>query len=343
MSKPKGFRKIINLNRQSEGDLLRDEMYDDVARGNAYLPQGVMLEDMDREFVEFANSELSIVLDGEKVPVIFLTIQKWSEFTKTWQHSDEFGNIKIPFITITRNPDIQMGDNQGGYWNIPGRQNQTYIKVPNSKYGRNGMDIYQVPQPTSVNITYEVRFFGNRMRDLNKMHSQVQHLFNARQHYIKPNEHFMPLHLENISDESEINDLNARRFYVQMFEIKLLGYILDASKFEVSPAINRALLMTEITENKCKPNIKVKVGDGQTINYTIISKPNATTEVTFVSEYDVKYFDLTEIKNVSDINIYVNGNPVTVPFIVKEGETVLIEFVKPYNLTGQFVLKGNVL
>lgn len=343
MPRPKGFRKVLNLNKPKIGNERRDELYDDVAKGNAYLPQGVMLEDMDREFIEFANQELSITLDGEKVPVIFLTIQKWSEFTRTWQHSDEFNNIEIPFITIVRNPDIQSGENQGGYWNIPGRQNETYVKIPTHKNGRNGMDIYKVPQPTPVDITYEVRFFGNRMRDLNKIHNKIQHLFNSRQHYIRPNEHFMPLHLENISDESETKDLTSRRFYVQLFEIKLLGYILDPSLFEVTEAYNRALIMTEVSENKCKPNIKVKVGDGQTINYTIISKPNASTEVSFVSQYDIKYTELTEIKNVTNINIYVDGNPVTIPFIIKEGQTLTLDFDKPYTLTGQFIINGNIL
>jgi len=343
MARPKGFKKTLNLNKLNTGDLRRDELYDDVARGNAYLPQGVMLEDMDREFVEFVNSDLTITLDGEKVPVIFLTIQKWAEFTKTWQHSDKFNNIKIPFITIVRNPDIQSGENQGGYWNIPGRQNETYIKVPTNEHGRNGMDIYKVPQPTSVDVTYEVRFFGNRMRDLNKIHNQVQQLFNARQHYIRPNEHFMPLHLESVSDESELTDLNARRFYVQLFEIKLLGYILDASRFEVTPSINRALVISEVIEDKCDPTVKVKVGDGQTITYTIISNPNAITQVTFKSLYDIKYNELTEVKNITNIVLTVDGSPVTIPFIIKEGQNLLIDFDKSSALTGQFNLNGFIL
>ena len=343
MSKPKGFKKIINLKKPVTGNLRRDELYDDVARGEPYLPKGVMLEDMDREFLNFAEQELSITLDGEKIPVILLTIQKWSEFTKTWQNSDSFGNIEIPFITIVRNPDVQAGENQGGYFNIPGRQNQTYIKVPTHKNGRNGMDIYEVPQPTPVDITYEVRFFGNRMRDLNKIHNKILHLFNSRQHYIRPNEHFMPLHLEGVSDESETSDLNARRYYVQLFEIKLLGYILDPSTFEVTEALNRAIVVSEVSENKCKPNVKVKVGDGQSINFSIISRPNAATEVSFNSDYDVKYQEIVEIINVSNIEISVDGTLVTLPFIVKQGQKINIDFDKNQYLKGQFILKGIIL
>ena len=53
-----------------------------------------------------------------KVPVIFLTLQRWSEFTKTWQFTDEHKDIQMPFISIVRNPDIQPGQNQAGLWNI---------------------------------------------------------------------------------------------------------------------------------------------------------------------------------------------------------------------------------
>ena len=49
-----------------------------------------------------------------KVPVIFLSIQRWAEFAKTWQFSDENKNIKMPFITIVRKPDAQVGTNYAG-------------------------------------------------------------------------------------------------------------------------------------------------------------------------------------------------------------------------------------
>jgi hypothetical protein len=72
---------------------------------------------MDQTFVEYLNSDtgLSISIDGAKVPVIFLTIQRWVEFSKTWQFSDKYKNISLPFITIIRKPDIQQGQNQLAY------------------------------------------------------------------------------------------------------------------------------------------------------------------------------------------------------------------------------------
>ena len=113
------------------------------------------------------------------------------------------------------------------------------MKVPTFINGRKGIDTYKIPQPTSVDVTYDVRFFCNRMRDLNILHKVIQRTFNSRQFYIIVNGHPMPIHLEKIGDESQVDDFDKRRFYVQHFEMKILGYILDEDDYEHIPTINR--------------------------------------------------------------------------------------------------------
>jgi hypothetical protein len=68
----------------------------------------------------------------------------------------------MPFITILRKPDIQQGQNQAGLWNIPGRRTYTYMKVPTWDGARSGVDLYKVPQPVSVDLTYEIRIFTTK-------------------------------------------------------------------------------------------------------------------------------------------------------------------------------------
>ena len=235
-----------------------------------------MYEDMDKSFIEFVEKDLEIVIDGEKVPVIFLTLQRWSEFSKTWQHADKYKDIKMPFITIVRQPNPQVGKNQAGLFNIPGRRTYTYMKVPTFNGGRRGVDLYKIPQPTSVDITYEVRLFCIRMRDLNKINVKIQHTFNAIQYYIRVNGHPMPLLLENIGDESNIDDFENRRFYVQPFEIRLQGYVLDEDKFEVIPAINRALVMSEITDTPIVPKFTTSINKSKgSVFHNVIFKPRS--------------------------------------------------------------------
>jgi hypothetical protein len=98
---------------------------------------------------------------------------------------------------------------------------------------------------TSVDLMYEVRLFTNKMKDLNKFNRKIQRASSQINH-INVNGHPMPLKLESIGDESNIEDFENRRFYVQMFEMKLLGYILDEDDYEVVPTINRTMLTIEV-------------------------------------------------------------------------------------------------
>jgi len=243
---PKGFRKQIKLTSQHVGVERRQELLDDIADGNGFLPQGVDIKDMDVTFVDFVKEKLKIEIDGEQVPVIFLTIQRYTDFTKIWKFVDEYKNIKMPFITVVRKPDIQKGTNQAGLANIPGHQHWSYYKVPTNDGARIGMDIYKIPQPTAVDITYEVRFFSNKMSDVNVIHNKVQREFNAIQSYIYPKGHPMPVTLPTVTDESNVEDFENRRFYIQAFEMLLAGYILDEEDFVVQPTINRAMVLSEI-------------------------------------------------------------------------------------------------
>ena len=351
MALPKGFRKNINIIKNKVGFERRQEILDEIDYKGTYLPRGVMYEDMDSSFIKFVKDDMKIVIDGEKVPVIFLTLQRWSEFTRTWQHSDEYKNIKMPFVTIVRRPNPQPGKNQAGLFNIPGRRTYTYVKVPTFEGGRRGVDIYKIPQPTSVDITYDVRIFCNRMRDLNKFNIKMLEAFNSIQYYIKVNGHPMPLILKNVGDESNIDDFDKRRFFVQPYEIVLEGYVQDEDDFEVIPTVNRAMVVNEIMEGKVKPRIKFfpnKITNS--INCNVIFKPNSNNNFSYKSEYDVKFTDILNVVDTNNIIIKVNGvekfNGIDFSMtniVVNAGDLVYIEITRDANKTSKFTLKGDLL
>jgi hypothetical protein len=345
MGVPKNFRKDLHIGPKTEGVERRQELRDNIAKNGTFLPKGVHYEDIDRDFIKFVNKDLMIVIDGEQVPVIFLTIQRWSEFSKTWEHSDEYKNIKIPFITIVRQPDVQVGTTHNGYWNVPGRPSYTYMKVPTFDGAREGVDLYKIPQPTAVDITYEVRIFCSRMKDLNVMNEKVVQAFKSRQFYIFPNRHPMPVVLESIADESPIDDFENRRFYIQPFEMKVQGYILDEKDFEVTPTINRMLLMQEITETKGpKPRISVFT-DNETgaVNLNVIFRTNSSNIVCFPVEQDTLFETVDIITNINTLVFKVNGVVKTLPFRINLGEELDLEITRGVNATAQFLLKGTAL
>ena len=351
MGVPKGFRKNINFINQHVGFERRQDILDDIADKGTFLPRGIGYEDVDQTFVEFVNKDLEIVIDGEKVPVIFLTLQRWSEFSKTWQFSDKFKNIKMPFITVVRQPNPQVGTNQAGLYNIPGRQNYTYMKVPTFIAGRRGVDTYKIPQPVSVDFIYEVRLFCNKMRDLNKLNFKIQQAFQSIQFYVTVKGHPMPIVLENIGDESNIDDFENRTFYVQPFEMKLIGYVQDEDKFEVIPAINRAMMMLEVSDSIAPKITFQAIKQNTLLKYEFVFNPKSSTNFKFIADYKIQLVSISALEKITNIRIVVNGVevfnglqiPVGASIIINAGSTVYIEINKAFFDIGKFMLTANII
>lgn len=346
---PKGYITNIDITNGKIGPERRQEILDGIADQGTFLPRGVNAEDMDSSVVDFFNSDegLSISIDGEKVPVIFLTIQRWNEFTKTWSFTDKYKNINMPFITMLRKPDIQQGQNQAGLWNIPGRRTYTYMKVPTWDGARSGVDLYKIPQPVSVDLTYEVRLFTTKMKDLNQFNTLIQLAFQSRQCYINVKGHPMPLHLESIGDESNIDDFETKRFYVQTFEVKLLGYILDETQYEVIPTINRTVVAMEVDERKIFNDVLFDASRKDNIaNFAFIFKPRSNLQFNFTLQYDVNFTLLQDIKNLNRITIISNGITIfdgtvlSSPLILSANDIIEIKVSKNYLSTGEFKLIG---
>lgn len=253
MSRQNGFKNKVIIKPNSIGYERRQDRNLDISQNSGFLPVGIHLKDIDQAFVDFVkglNIVSEVTVGGEKelrnIPVIFLTAQKWSEFSRTWEFTNEFKEITLPFITIVRKPDTQIGTGQNGYYNIPGRRSWTYYKVPTNENGRIGIDIYKVPQATAVDLNFEVRIFSNKLNDINIVNEKIYFEFNSLQRYIKVKEHPMPVKLLTNSDESTLNDFEKRRMYINMFDLIVQGYILNENDFEIFSSVDRIINLNEI-------------------------------------------------------------------------------------------------
>jgi hypothetical protein len=327
MGLPKNYRKDLNITPHKQGFEQRQSILDDIANKGTYLPKGILHEDMDAELINYIDNNIDLSLAGEKVPVIFLTAQRWAEFSKTWQYSDIDKNIKLPFITIVRKPDAQQGTNYAGSFNIPGRPTFTYMKIPTWDGNRKGYDIYKIPQPISVDIMYEVRLFCNRMRDLNVMNRKMLTSFSSLEKYIRVNGHPIPLILDSIGDESVISNLDERKYYVQLFTIKMMGYLLDEDDFIVSPAVSRGIQFYEISEELYRAPYQVDVDDqNNTICINVIFQ-RGVSSVTIPIEIDATYNNLN-VTNSDSVIFKKNGVTVTLPFTANNGDQLYIKINK---------------
>ena len=254
-------RKKLNFKQNHYGVPKRQEWLDEINASVGYLPESVNIRDIDGAFTKMVESELAPIaklmtkggIVTEKMPVFFITMDRWSEISKTWDFTtdDKLSEITFPFMTIVRKPDVQVGTGQNGYYNIPGRRNWTYMKVPNTEHGRDGVDLYKIPQPTSIDLNYEVRVFTNYTSDLNSSLELIHKNYNAIQKYVVVKGHPMPTKNESINDES-ILGIDDRKLFSLSYDILLQGYILDENDFEIVSTIDRMTTIEEFGTKKRK-------------------------------------------------------------------------------------------
>jgi len=317
-------KKNIKIKLQKELNSERVSLVERIRQNESFLPKGVLHEDLDRGFVEFTNKKLTLNIDGKEVPVLFLSIQNWNEFTKTWQFSDKYKNVQMPFITIVRNTDVVLSDNMK--YNIPYLYKKSILKVPVWNGNRNGYDIYEIPQPIHVDVQYEVRLFSSRLRELNEFNKIVLTEFSSNQAYTDVNGHYVPITLDGIDDEHEISDINKKRFYVQKYNFNLHGFLLDEEEFIIKPAVSRILTNYKFLgqkRGKKTQNVSVnKFNDGH-LEIFIEFFVDSPLNVSFVvdGEYTING---VVADNTSFYEIKKNGVSVTPTFNLVQGDIVEI-------------------
>ena len=67
-----------------------DNLLNQSFENNSYLPKKLLLEDIDQGVVDYINSLNISVINSEdalaKVPVIYLSQERWAEFKMNWKY-----------------------------------------------------------------------------------------------------------------------------------------------------------------------------------------------------------------------------------------------------------------
>ena len=160
-----------------------------------HFPKSVSYEDIDNCVFDWLNKDLYFEYDGIKYPTYKLfTNQRIGEYGQMWQKLDDKGNLEVNFKTLTREPNPQKGDNQGGNMNIPGYRDYPIFEVMvTDENGYDHKEIYCMKQPSSIDLLYTVSVVTSSYRALNLFNERIQIEFNSIQKYIFPNGFAMPL------------------------------------------------------------------------------------------------------------------------------------------------------
>lgn len=242
---PKPYLDAFKHRHQAYGVERRRNMSKIILENQTYFPKSIEYSDIDQEMFNWVDKKIDLAYDGVRLPTYKLySTQRLSEYTQTWNQTDEFGNVIMNFKTITRENNPQRGDINGGYFNIPGHKDFAMYYVPVlQENGTEAYDKYTMKQPFGVNFIYSISIITNKMEVLNEMNEKMHYEFNAINCYIAPNGHPMSMSLEDVSDDSEYT-IDDRKYYSQTYKVKVRGYIIRKEDYKVERIPSRFVIGT---------------------------------------------------------------------------------------------------
>jgi len=345
MALPKKIKNYLPLTPEKVGRERRQQMLDDITDHGTYLPKGVLHADLDRGMLDFVKETLQLVVDEKTVPTIdkIITNQNWSKFVESWNFQDLDKNVSLPFIATVRMPEVKYGTFQGGAANIPNRRQFFYYTVPTWDGQRKGADVYKIPQPVPVDITFNVKLFCNRMRELNEFNKLVMQTFTSKQAYTQIKGHYIPIVMESVGDESA-KDLEKRKYYIANYTFVMKGLLIDEAEFQISPAISRQVTMFEVDTKVRGRKVTPQPPRPNSFDYNLIFV-NGVTQLSEVIRYTVD-LKVGEIDNVSSYSVFINGNYVgddLTTIQITDGDTFLITVVKIDNTQSATIYTNAIL
>ena len=346
MGFPKQIKKNIELTPYRTLYPRRVELLDKINEHGTFLPKSILHADLDGGFLNFVKNDLKVVTEGKVIPTtdILITTQNWAQFTQTWNFQDLDKNVSPPFITVVRNPEIKYGSLPSLQWTIPNRKEFYYASVPSFDGNRINVDVYKIPQPVPVDIKYSVKIICNRMRELNTLNKTILQKFSSRQAYTQIKGHYIPIIMDNVSDES-VMDVEKRKYYIQSYDFTMMGFLMDEDEFEVKPGVERVFQLFETTQGIDNRKRKSLSDNPKNYNTTI----EFVNENVFATKRFYDKVDLTLIKtdNVDSYDVFVNDeyyglNPTKIQ--LNANSIVRFEIVKEFpNQTSTIEFKATIV
>lgn len=315
------YKNILNLRQKPFGKERRANLAKEILKDSTPLPNPLEYEDIDNEFIKWVEEELAIVSEGINVPTFtLLSNQRFSEYMQSWQHVDEKKNLILNFKSVIRENNPKFGTIAGDSKNIPGNPDFLMKRVEAlDKAGNRYYIEYRTKQPMPIDFIYTVSFFTNKYEMLNKFNQLVNEKFKAIECYIRPQGHFIPMKLNDITDESEYS-IDNRRFYSQSYVITVMGYVMPKENFSVVevPALkfnlfdgdgNEGKSYAEIEELPCMPDETVPY-DFSKVSLKIVI-PSCKTNGKFTIDCDFKAESII-LDNVKYFKLFVNDKEIEI-------------------------------
>lgn len=333
------YKNKLNLREKAYGTERRRNLAKEIVKDSTPLPKTLLYKDIDEEFKNWVENDLYISFEGKTIPTISLfSNQRFSEYMQSWENVDNKKNLILNFKTISRESNPKIGTIVGDARNIPGEHSVLMKTV--EAYDKNNRKYfidYRLKQPKAIDFIYTISIVTNKYELLNKFNLLINDKFKSINCYIRPNGHFIPMKLNDISDESEYS-IDNRQFYSQSYNITVMGYIIEESDYIVEE----------------RPDVKFVGFDGDKNTYADIEELPICEEIPTVLYIPIKLticfdrcdnsykfiidtdfqFKSFETDNIRNFRIFVNDRETKLDenFKVQENDEIKIKGVTRYNV-----------
>lgn len=202
-----------------------------------FLPQKLGIEDLSAGFKKFIEGQnLHVIMENglsRRVPVVYVSQELWAERKMNWKEmrSESGEEIGRPFIAIIRT-SVKKGTAPNKF-TIPNKKKFTFAKVPTFDGTLKGYDLYKIPQPTHVDLEFEVKFISHYMEDVDDFNEMmIDRAYSSGQGYMSVNGYYIATKMGDPSDESNIEDINTEKIYQISVPVTVHGKIVDPTEFE---------------------------------------------------------------------------------------------------------------
>lgn len=219
---------------------------------HAFLPQKLDIEDMDKGIFEYIKN-LNITLVDETgnsraVPLVFNSQELWAERRMNWKSMrSEYGEeLTRPFLVMTRT-GVKKGISPLKR-TVPVKKKFTWLKVPTFDGTLKGYALYKIPQPTWVDVTYDLVLVSTYVEDTNKYYEALMNeTYGDGQAYVNINGYWISTIIDDPS-ETRQEDMSSEKVYEVSFPITVRGKLVDPTQFEKVNAIQK--IQIKISEKK---------------------------------------------------------------------------------------------
>lgn len=229
----------------------------------------VRLLEIDKAVKSWLTEEISPMINGRKVPVLFGSWERFAQMQGTKNDDgldtlrDKNGMLKLPIISIRRS-DVSPGQERYKKTSIDG---QPYIKiskkiahakfdnkrVPFKKDGRAVYEIQKIPWPAFIDINYSATFWSSFIKHSNIIHSKIW--ANCKP-YVNYNGFFFYSTVTSSSDESNLDDFTTEeRIIKNNYSIEVQAYLIDTDKIITNRTVSQFTFGETILDNEEYANI----------------------------------------------------------------------------------------